>query len=110
MFEGPIDSLFIPNSLAVLGSNLKLLDEKLSSSKLVFCFDNEPRNKQIVSKVNEAIDLGKRVCIWPDSLKEKDVNDMIISGLTSDEILDMITTNTYEGPSAKLRLSTWRKV
>lgn len=110
VFEGPIDSLFIPNSLAVLGSNLKLLDEKLSSSKLVFCFDNEPRNKQIVSKMNEATDLGKRLCIWPDSLKEKDVNDMIISGLTSDEILDMITANTYEGPSAKLRLSTWRKV
>ena len=107
VFEGPIDSMFIPNSIAVLGANLKGVVEKFSDC--VFCFDNEPRNKQIVSKMQEVIDLGEKVCIWPECLKIKDINDMIVSGMTVEMIQDIIKTNTFGGNAARLKFVKWRK-
>lgn len=107
VFEGPIDSMFIPNSVAVLGANLKGVVEKFSDC--VFCFDNEPRNKQIVSKMQEAIDLGEKVCIWPESLKIKDINDMIVSGMTVEMIQNIIELNTFSGNAARLKFVKWRK-
>ena len=72
--------------------------------------DNEPRNKEIVKQLEKYIELGYSVCMFPDTIKEKDINEMILhGGITSDEIVDLINTNTYTGMEAKLIFGKWRK-
>ena len=60
-------------------------------------FDNEPRNREIIKNIEKAIDEGYNVVIWPSHIEEKDINDMIISGLTNVEITDIIHNNTFSG-------------
>ena len=101
--EGPLDSLFLPNCLAIAGLNFKgiVCD--------VIVLDNERRNIQIADALNKVIQNGYSVCIWPDSVKEKDINDMIVSGKTTDEIVEIINHNTYSGLQADFQLSQWRR-
>ena len=80
-----------------------------SKSKLVIVYDNEPRSKETIKKIDKAILQGYRVCIWPDNLDAKDVNDMVLSGLSSEFIKHIIDTNTYKDLSAKLALTRWSK-
>lgn len=112
IFEGPIDAMFIPNSLASAGgridSNLKLTN--FPKDNIVIVYDNEPRNKETVQKMESAVDEGYRVCIWPDSIEQKDVNDMILAGLNSHRLKLIIDDNTFSGLGAKLRLATWKKI
>lgn len=111
VFEGPFDSMFITNSLASAGgtieSNILLTD--LEKSNIIIVYDNEKRNKEIVHKISDAIDRGYKVCIWPENIKEKDVNDMVLSGMTPDKISSIISYNSYSGLMAKLKLAEWRK-
>jgi hypothetical protein len=72
--------------------------------------DNEPRNKDIVRQLAKYIDLGYNVCMFPESMQEKDINEMILSGKTTEEIVEIINTNTFTGIEAKLRFSTWKKL
>ena len=104
--EGPIDSFFIDNSVAFAGSSGALPDFPDS----VIVLDNEPRNREIVRLVERFIDAGKNVCIWPGSMNEKDINDLVVSGRTADEIKSTIDENTYHGLAAKLKLAEWRAV
>jgi hypothetical protein len=71
--------------------------------------DNEPRNKDIARQLEKYIDLGYNVVMYPDSVQEKDINDMILSGRSPDEILELINTNTFTGMEAKLKYANWRK-
>ena len=112
--EGPIDSLFLPNSIAIAGSDyrkLKDLDAKLQENAILV-FDNETRNEHIIKKVSSAIDEGYRVCIWDDRrvADYKDVNEMILGGLSADTVADIITSNAYSGLSAKTKLSEYKKI
>jgi len=108
--EGPIDSLFVPNTVAMVGAGaIDQIPSRFVNTDMVYALDNEPRNKQIVSYMEKLIDMGKNVCIWPDELKEKDINDMVYTMSTSD-IKRMMDDNTYSGAKAKLRFNQWRKV
>jgi len=71
--------------------------------------DNERRNVQIVDALKKVITNGYSVCIWPDSVKEKDINEMIISGKTTDDIVEIIDNNTYSGLQANFQLSQWKR-
>lgn len=104
--EGPIDSWFLENSIAFSGSSGKLPDFKDS----VIILDNEPRNREIIKTMEKFIDQGHQICIWPDNLKLKDINDMVISGLSSQQIKTIIDENTYSGIAAKLRLADWNSI
>jgi transcription elongation factor Elf1 len=108
--EGPIDSLFLPNAIAVSGSSFDTPTVRQLLTNATIVMDNEPRNKDIVRQLAKYIDLGYNVCMYPDTVKEKDINEMILSGKTSEEIVEMINTNTYSGVEAKLRFTTWRKI
>lgn len=109
--EGPIDSLFLPNSVAVGNANLKSVNELLPKDKVVLVYDNEPRNKEIVREVKSAIEDGFHVVIWPDIIKEKDINDMVLkANLSVSEILDTINKNTFRGPKALLNFNLWKHV
>lgn len=77
------------------------------SSNAVLCFDNEPRNKQIVDKVEKYIDKGFKTVVWPDHIKEKDINDMILKGI---DVQSVIEQNTYAGLAAKIKFNAWKKV
>ena len=105
--EGPLDSLFINNCIAVAQSDLRVPQYK---TKSVLIPDNEPRNKQIVTQLERAIDDGYRVVVWPDYVRQKDINDMILSGMDAVEIMDIIHTNTVSGLSAKVALQEWKKI
>ena len=76
----------------------------------VIVMDNEPRNKEIVKQMGKYIEEGYSVCMFPDFVMEKDINEMILHGKTPGEILELINTNTFSSLEAKLRYGTWRKV
>ena len=108
--EGPLDSLFIKNAIAMVGaSSINKLPERLRGKDIVFVLDNEPRNSQIVKFNNDLIKQGRQVCIWPDSVKEKDINDMSYR-ISTRKIRKMIDENTFNGIEAELRLKEWKKV
>ena len=54
--------------------------------------------------------LGYKVCIWPESIKHKDINDMILSGLSKKKIVDTIRENSYNGIIGLLKLNEWKKI
>ena len=106
--EGPIDSLFLENSIAMAGSDINV--EYFTDWKdVVFVLDNEPRNRQIVDKFEKLIDSDQNVVIWPEKIKEKDLNDMILSGIDSFELSTIISKNTTCGLEAKLKLNQWKR-
>ncbi len=106
--EGPIDSMFLPNCLAVAGGDLQ--STKFNKEKCVLIFDNEPRNEHTVKKLMKSIDDGWSVVIWPKDKKFKDINDLVINGLSTDEILEMINKNTMKGLEADWAARKWRNV
>lgn len=108
--EGPIDSLFLPNAVAVSGSSFDTPTIRSLLANATIVMDNEPRNKEIVKQMGKYIDEGFSVCMYPDNVTEKDINDMILNGKTPTEILETINTNTFTGMEAKLKYSTWRKI
>lgn len=109
--EGPIDSLFIPNCVAAANSDLSSALTKIENvESSVLVFDNEPRNKEIIKLMSNAISSGFHVCIWPENIKEKDINDMVMSGLSPDVISNVISSRSFSGLSAELELNQWRKV
>jgi hypothetical protein len=109
--EGPIDSLFIPNCLAAANSDLESVIDKVSPTKdLVLVYDNEPRNKELIKLIETSIKNNRKVCIWGSNIKQKDINDMILSGISPDEILEIIKNRTFSGLEAQLELSKWKKV
>jgi hypothetical protein len=78
-------------------------------SNAVFVFDNESRNKEIVNRMEKIVERGYKVCVWPSKLVEKDINDMIMSGMTAASIELIINNNTVEGLQGKLAISMWRR-
>ena len=108
--EGPIDSMFLDNAVATADSNLESITDVLDKSKVVLVFDNEPRNKEIVAKLEHAIDNHFNVVIWPEFIEEKDINDMVLNGFSPDEIQDIIDKYTVVNLRAKMEFVNWKKV
>lgn len=112
--EGPIDSMFLPNCVAVCGgdveSSIKYLRNTFGQqAKLIVALDNEPRHRDTIKRMSAAIRTGVDVAFWPRWLS-KDVNDMILKDrMSSKELLDIISNNMQNGIAAKARLSHWSK-
>jgi transcription elongation factor Elf1 len=103
--EGPFDSTFISNSIAMCGADADI--SKWGISNAVWIYDNEPRNREILSRIERTIDAGEKVVIWPSGIDDKDINDMVMSGL---DVQSVIESNTYSGLEAKLKFTTWKKI
>ena len=103
--EGPFDSTFIPNSIAMCGADADI--SKWGISNPVWIYDNEPRNREIVTRIQRTIDSGGRLVIWPENIDDKDINDMVMSGL---DVQSVIKSNTYSGLEAKLKFTNWKKI
>jgi hypothetical protein len=110
VFEGPIDSMFIPNSIATAGGDMVGTLKNIPKDNLVIVYDNEPRSKDTINKIEKAILNGYKVCVWPENIEHKDVNDMIKKGLSSEFIKYIIDNNTYKDLNAQLTLIKWSKV
>ena len=105
--EGPIDSLFLRNSIACAGTSFNKIDTLGYHKDLVtIVFDNQPKNKDVCKLISKYIDLGYQVCIWPESIIEKDINDMVDAGIDVQSIID---NSTFAGLSAKLKFTKWKK-
>jgi DNA primase len=108
--EGPIDSLFIKNCVASGDSSLTTVADNISAGKKVLIFDNEPRNKEIVKLMQDAIKSNHQIVIWPNTIQAKDVNEMVMSGISVDEIEAIISSNTFSGLEAQTKFVFWKKV
>jgi hypothetical protein len=103
--EGPFDSTFVNNSVALCGSDGDV--RCLKGSSIVFVYDNEPRNREIVNRIGKCISRGESVVIWPSGIVEKDINDMVLAGLN---VMDVLKSNTYSGLEAKVKFNNWKKI
>jgi transcription elongation factor Elf1 len=108
--EGPLDSLFIKNCVASADANLAIVAENISAGKKVLIFDNEPRNKEIVKLMQESIKSNHNIVIWPNTIQAKDVNEMVMSGISVDEIESIISSNTFSGLEAQTKFVFWKKI
>jgi transcription elongation factor Elf1 len=108
--EGPIDSMFLDNAVATADSNLESITSIYDKTKVTLIFDNEPRNKEIIKKIDDAIEKHYNVVIWPEMVDSKDINDMVMDGFSPDEIQDIISKNTFVNLRAKAEFVNWKKV
>jgi len=104
--EGQLDSLFLENAIAMGGSDVDL-SVLPNHENATIVYDNEPRNKEIVSKIGRAIKAGYKVCVWPKHIMQKDINDMVLAGIDAQ---DVIEKSTYQGLKADLEFGKWRKI
>ena len=103
--EGPFDSTFIRNSIAMCGADGDV--GKWGVSTPVWVYDNEPRNKEITTRISNTINAGGRVVIFPSHVIQKDINDMVLAG---HDVQNMVESNTYQGLEAKLKFNNWKKL
>jgi transcription elongation factor Elf1 len=108
--EGPIDSLFLPNAIAVGNLNLKSAAEVLPKDNMVLIYDIQPRNKELIKEVEKSINDGHTVCLLPKSLSGKDINEIILNGMNIDELMSIISKYTFHGLTALLEFNKWRMV
>jgi len=107
--EGPIDSLFLKNAVATADANLAVA-EFLGKDKIVLVNDNEPRNIHIVKQIKKYIDNGFNICLFPEFVKFKDINEMVLGGMSKPQIQRIIEENTFSGMRAELEFNKWKKV
>jgi predicted RNA-binding Zn-ribbon protein involved in translation (DUF1610 family) len=103
--EGPFDSTFVQNAVAMCGSDIDI--RSFNWSDYIYVFDNEPRNREIVNRISKTINRGDKVIIWPTTIQQKDINDMVLAGLN---VMDVLKSNTYSGLEAKIKFNNWKKI
>mgnify|MGYP001380885936 CR=1 FL=1 len=103
--EGPFDSTFIRNSIAMCGADADI--SKWGISTPVWVYDNEPRSSEIVRRIGDTIDKGDSLVIWPTNIHEKDINDMVLAG---HDVQSVVELNTYEGLEAQLNFNKWKRI
>ena len=103
--EGPFDSTFLLNSIAMCGADGDV--GKWGVSTPVWVYDNEPRSKEITSRISKTIDRGDKVVIWPNNIYEKDINDMVLAG---HDVQSIVESNIYDGLEANLKFTTWKRI
>ena len=105
VIEGPFDATLVENSVAMCGSDLDL--RSFGWSDYIYVYDNEPLNREIVNRIAKTINRGDKVVIWPTTINQKDINDMVLSG---QNIMNVLESNTYSGLKAKIKFNNWKKV
>ena len=103
--EGHFDSTFIRNSIAMCGADFDISGWGISN--VVYIYDNEPRNREIVQRIRKTIDNGYSIVIWPSNIQQKDINDMVLAG---HDVMSMLESNTYSGLEAKIKFNNWKKI
>ena len=105
IIEGPFDATLVENAVAMCGSDLDI--RSFGWSDYIYVYDNEPRNREIVNRIAKTINRGDKVVIWPTTINQKDINDMVLSG---QNIMNVLESNTYSGLKAKVKYNNWKKI
>lgn len=112
VFEGPIDAMCVPNSLAIGGSvgtaSLDLIRDNINNTRDVcFVYDNEIfKNRQILKQVKLRIQQGFSVVIYDKNFNGKDANEVLINDrMTLDQLLSYYKMRTFAGLTATLELA-----
>ncbi len=109
VLEGPFDSLFFDNSIAVIGSSFDKLTRFIKRDNTYFIFDNQNRNKEVVKNYDDYAEMGYKVFVWPEEhSNSKDINDLIKNGFDKDKLEEFIKSNSYQGLNLKLQLTNWK--
>ena len=108
--EGPFDSMFLPNCIAMGGGDCDNLSEVIPTDNTIMVYDNEPRNRDTVRRMTKAIAMGYRLFFWSGKIKSKDINDIFLNGMNTEEILEMINKNTFVSFGATLALNQWKRI
>jgi hypothetical protein len=108
--EGPIDSLFLDNCLAVAGSDFKKIRKLLSPESTTMILDNQPRNKDVINQMRGSANAGFKVFIWPDAVVAKDINEWVQAGATKELMMDNIEARSKTGAAAHLAINEWSKL
>lgn len=104
--EGAFDACFLPNAIAVGGSNLISVVKNLGLIAPILVFDNEPANETICKLLQRAIDDGFSVVIWPPDCSYKDINELHLAGYSVEQ---HICTRVVHGTKARLEFLRWQK-
>lgn len=110
VLEGIIDSTYVSNSVALLDATLYRVRDILGEHDYVLIPDRDVRNTDVLKLINRMISKDYKVCLLPDDFPGKDLNEAIVSGMTSEELNRIIQDNIYQGLEARMRFVTWRKV
>ena len=102
--EGPIDSMFVNNCLAVAGADFRYIPP----GDTTIVLDNEPRSREIIKLMERLIHQDYELVIWPDTITQKDINDMVLAG--QQDIQKLIDNNTFSGLEAKIKLAAWKRI
>lgn len=116
IFEGPIDSYFVKNGLAVCGitedSNREFNDlqrqqmSSLSTFKKIWCLDNQWIDNASLKKSTSLVNNDESVFIWPEELKNvKDINEYCIINNLNQIDPQFIIQNTFNKLKAKIILT-----
>lgn len=108
LFEGPIDSMFVRNGLAMTSLSLTELQTKQLNSLIgyepIYVFDNDKNNQTVTKKINKCIEANKRIFIWPKEFKSfKDFNEICIRLNQTEIPWQFVEKNSCKGESAKLK-------
>lgn len=110
VLEGPIDAMFCMNAIATAGSISKKTTNIFNDNS-IFVFDNEPRAKHTLKKIQGTIDNGYKIALFPKYIREKDINDYALSnpeGLY--QLIDHLYYTAASGAEAQMKFNDWKKI
>ena len=102
--EGPLDSMFLDNCLAVAGADFRYLPP----GDTTIVLDNEPRSREIIKQMERLIHQEHELVIWPTTITQKDINDMVLAVV--EDIKTIIDNNTFSGLEATMKLAAWKRI
>ena len=103
--EGPFDSTFLLNSVALCGADGDV--RRWGISDPIWVYDNEPRSTEICRRIQTSIATKQTVVIWPSHIHQKDINDMVLAG---HDVQKLVESNVYHGLEATLKFNTWKRI
>jgi len=82
IFEGPIDSMFVKNGIAMGGltcnaEQKEILNFYKITKEIIYVLDNQIDNKEVVSRYLKLEEQKERVFLWSD-IEEKDINEWTV--------------------------------
>jgi transcription elongation factor Elf1 len=104
--EGPIDSMFLPNAVAVAGTSFDSKRLLKNKERVIVIIDNEPRNVEVCKSIYKCMKLGYGVCLFPSNISGKDINEIVLKQPKLN-IVNLINENTYRGLEAELAFNKW---
>lgn len=108
VFEGPIDSMFVQNGVAIASLTptfkQQTILQNLIGYELIYVFDNDKNNKQTARRIQKHIKENKQIFIWPKEFKKyKDFNELCCK-LELDEIpWQFIVKHSAKGAEAEIK-------